>query len=39
LLLARWSLSRRWLHTAYLAVAPALMAMGVVAFTTGHWVG
>jgi hypothetical protein len=39
LLLARLSLGRRWLHLSYLAVAPALMALGVVAFTTGHWVG
>jgi hypothetical protein len=39
LLLARWSLRRRWLHVAYLTVSPALMVVGVVAFTTGHWVG
>jgi mannosyltransferase PIG-V len=39
LLLARWSLRWRWLHVAYLAVSPALMVLGVVAFTTGHWVG
>jgi hypothetical protein len=39
LLLARWSVSRRWLHVGYLAVAPALMALGVLAFTSGHWVG
>lgn len=39
LLLARWSLSRRWLHVGYLALAPPLMALGVIGFTTGHWVG
>ena len=39
LLLARWSLDRRWLHVAYLAVSPALMIVAVIAFTTGHWVG
>jgi hypothetical protein len=39
LLLARWSLPRRWLHVAYLSVAPGLMVVGVIAFTTGHWVG
>lgn len=39
LLLARWSVSRRWLHLGYLAVGPPLMAAGVVAFTSGHWVG
>lgn len=39
LLLAKWSVSRRWLHVSYLAVAPSLMAVGVVAFTSGHWVG
>jgi hypothetical protein len=39
LLLARWSLSRRWLHLGYLAVAPALMLVGVVTFTSGRWVG
>jgi hypothetical protein len=38
-LLAKWSVSRRWLHVSYLAVAPSLMAVGVVAFTSGHWVG
>ncbi|MGN6475167.1 MAG: hypothetical protein ACTHK4_16160, partial [Mycobacteriales bacterium] len=37
LLLARWSLQRRWLHVAYLSVAPALMAVGVLTFTSGHW--
>jgi hypothetical protein len=39
LLLARASVRRRWVHVGYLAVAPALMAVGVVAFTQGHWVG
>jgi hypothetical protein len=39
LLLARWSVSRRWLHVSYLAVAPALMAVAVIAFTSGKWVG
>jgi hypothetical protein len=37
LLLARWSLKRRWLHLGYLAVAPALMAVGVLTFTQGRW--
>lgn len=39
LLLAQWSLRRRWLHLAYLAVAPPLMIVGLIGFTTGHWVG
>jgi hypothetical protein len=39
LLLARWSLNRRWVHVAYLSVSPPLMIVGVIAFTTGHWVG
>lgn len=39
LLLARWAVQRRWLHLAYLSVAPALMAVGVVTFTSGRWVG
>lgn len=38
ILLARWSLRRRWLHVAYLSVSPALMAVGVLTFTSGHWV-
>ncbi len=37
LLLARASLRRRWLHVAYLSVAPALMAVGILTFTSGHW--
>ncbi|HEX3897934.1 MAG TPA: mannosyltransferase family protein [Mycobacteriales bacterium] len=39
LLLARWSVQRPWLHKAYLATAPALMAVAVVTFTSGRWVG
>ncbi|HWA67896.1 MAG TPA: mannosyltransferase family protein [Mycobacteriales bacterium] len=39
LLLARASVSRPWLHKAYLATAPALMAVAVVTFTSGRWVG
>jgi hypothetical protein len=39
LLLAKWSLRRPWLHVGYLAVAPVLMVVGVLGFTTGHWVG
>lgn len=39
LLLARWSLTRRWLHVGYLTVATPLMVTGVLAFTGGHWVG
>lgn len=38
LLLAEAASKRRWVHPAYLAVAPALMAAGVVAFVQGHWV-
>ena len=39
ILLARESLRRRWVHSAYLAIAPALMATYVIAFTSGGWVG
>jgi hypothetical protein len=39
LFLARASVRHRWLHPAYLATAPALMTVGVIAFTQGHWVG
>jgi hypothetical protein len=39
LLFARWSVSRQWLHRGYLAVAPALMLVGVITFTSGRWVG
>jgi hypothetical protein len=38
LMLAEWSTRRRWVHPAYLAVAPALMALMVVTFVQGHWV-
>lgn len=39
LLLAEVASKRAWVHTAYLAVAPALMAVVVLTFTNGHWVG
>jgi hypothetical protein len=39
ILLAQASLRRRWVHSAYLAVAPVLMATYVIAFTGGGWVG
>jgi Gpi18-like mannosyltransferase len=39
LLLAEAALARRWLHSAYLAVAAPLMVVGVIAFQQGHWVG
>ena len=39
LLLARFTADRRWAHAAYLSVAPPLMAVAVVAFVQGHWVG
>jgi hypothetical protein len=38
LLLAQASVRRRWVHAAYLAVAPALMALMVVTFVQGNWV-
>lgn len=38
-LLAGAATRRRWVQPAYLSVAPALMAVGVVAFVQGHWVG
>lgn len=38
LLLAEAACKRRWVHPAYMSVAPALMAVGVVAFVQGHWV-
>jgi hypothetical protein len=38
-LLARASLRRSWVHSAYLTVAPVLMATYVIAFTGGGWVG
>jgi hypothetical protein len=36
-LLARWSVRRKWVHWAYLSTAPALMAVGTLTFTSGHW--
>lgn len=39
LLLARATTTRRWVDTAYLCVAPALMAVYVVGFTSGQWAG
>ena len=39
LLLARLGTERRSIHAAYLACAPALMAVAVIAFVQGHWVG
>ena len=39
LLLARASINRQWVHRVYLAIAPALMATYVIAFTSGGWVG
>ena len=38
LLLAEASVRRRWVHVAYLSVAPALMALMVVTFVQGNWV-
>lgn len=39
LLLARLSLRVPWLHTAVLSVFAPLCALGVVAFTSGTWLG
>ena len=39
LLLARLGTERRAVHSVYLASAPALMAVAVIAFVQGHWVG
>ena len=39
LLLAAASLRRPWLHTAYVAVCAPLMALLVLTFTAGRWVG
>lgn len=39
LLLAEASVRHRWVHPTYLALAPALMAVGVVTFVGGHWLG
>ncbi len=38
-LLADASLSRRWVYVGYLALSAPLMAVLVVAFSVGHWVG
>jgi hypothetical protein len=38
-LLAKLGTERRSVHAAYLACAPALMAVAVIAFVQGHWVG
>jgi hypothetical protein len=39
LLLARASTQRPWVQPVYLSLAAPLMAVGVVTFVTGHWVG
>ena len=39
LLLAEAAQRRPWLHTAYLSLSAPLMAVGVLAFTSGRWVG
>jgi hypothetical protein len=39
LLLAAASERRRWVHLAYLALSAPLMALLVLTFTTGRWVG
>jgi hypothetical protein len=39
LLLAAASERRRWLHGAYLALSAPLMALLVLTFTAGRWVG
>jgi hypothetical protein len=39
LLLARLGPDRQTVHAAYLACAPPLMAVAVIAFVQGHWVG
>ena len=39
LLLARFATGRRWAHAAYLSIAAPLMAVAVIAFAQGHWVG
>ncbi len=38
-LLALAAVRRPWLHLAYVAVSAPLMALLVMAFTAGHWVG
>ncbi|MDJ0342133.1 mannosyltransferase family protein [Streptomyces sp. H10-C2] len=37
--LARWSLRRPWVRTAYICVAAPLMTVLAVAFTSGRWAG
>ncbi len=39
LLLAEATQRRPWLHTAYVTLAAPLMVVGVLAFTSGRWVG
>lgn len=39
ILLAELAAKRPWLHTAYLTVATPLMAVVVLTFTAGRWVG
>ena len=39
LLLAELAARRPWVHTAYLVVATPLMAVAVLTFTAGRWVG
>jgi hypothetical protein len=39
LLLAEYAGKKPWLHTAYLTVATPLMAVVVLTFTAGRWVG
>ncbi len=39
LLLAEAAQRRPWVHTAYVVTAAPLMAVGVLAFTAGRWVG
>lgn len=39
LLLAETAQRRPWLHPAYVAVSAPLMAVGVLAFTSGRWLG
>ncbi len=38
-LLAEAGQRRRWVHAAYLGTAVPLMAVGVLGFTAGRWVG
>jgi len=39
ILLAQLAARRPWVHTAYLALATPLMAVAVLTFTSGRWVG